>query len=103
MPNKMVPVLRGKILDEEGGLTLHRLCRICRLRDEVVITMVEEGILDPEGDDPATWRFPGASVTQVRLVVRLQRDLGVNLAGAALVLDLLDRLAAALERPPAHR
>ena len=93
MPNEIVPVLRGSILDEEEDLTLHHLCRVCRLGDELVITMVEEGILDPEGDDPATWRFPGTSVTQVRLVVRLQRDLGVNMAGAALVLELLDRLA----------
>ena len=93
MPNEMVPVLRGTILDEEGGLTLYHLCRICRLSDEVVITMVEEGILEPEGDDRRTWRFPSTSVTQVRLVTRLQRDLGVNMAGAAVVLDLLDRLA----------
>ena len=55
--------------------------------------MVEEGILDPEGENPETWRFPGTSLTHVRIVVRLQRDLGINLAGTALVLDLLNRLA----------
>ena len=54
--------------------------------------MAEAGILEPRGQAPGTWRFPGTSVTHVRIVVRLQRDLGVNLAGAALVLDLLDRL-----------
>ena len=93
MPNEMVPVLRGTLLDNESGLTLDQLCRICRLQSHFVITMVEEGILDPDGEDPTTWRFPGTSVTHVRIVVRLQRDLGINLAGAALVLDLLDRLA----------
>ena len=93
MPNEIVPVLRGTLLDDESGLTLDQLCRICRLRSDFVITMVEEGILDPDGEDPTTWRFPGTSVTHVRIVVRLQRDLGINLAGAALVLDLLDRLA----------
>lgn len=93
MPNEIVPVLRGTLLDDESGLTLDQLCRICRLQSDFVITMVEEGILDPDGEDPTTWRFPGTSVTHVRIVVRLQRDLGINLAGAALVLDLLDRLA----------
>lgn len=93
MPNEIVPVLRGTVLDEEGDFTLDQLCRICRQRAEAIITMVEEGVLDPEGEAPSTWRFPGTSVTHVRIVVRLQRDLGVNLAGAALVIELLDRLA----------
>ena len=93
MPNEMVPVLRGTVLDEEGSFTLEQLCRMCRLEEKVILTLVEEGVLDPEGEDPATWKFPGTSVTHVRIVVRLQRDLGVNLQGAAVVLDLLDRLA----------
>ena len=93
MANEIVPVLHGTVLDEESGFTLDELCRLCRQRAEAIITMVDEGVLDPEGEDPATWRFPGPSVTHVRIVVRLQRDLGVNLEGAALVLELLDRLA----------
>ena len=92
MSNEIVPVLRGTLLDEEVGFTLGQLCQACRLHSEVIITMVEEGILDPEGEEPETWQFPGTCVTQVRIVVRLQRDLGINLAGAAVVLDLLDRL-----------
>jgi len=32
-------------------------------------------------------------VKRVRTAVHLQRDLGVNLAGAALALELLDRIA----------
>jgi len=99
MPNEIVPVLRGTVLDEEGGFTLEKLCEMCRQRAEAIITMVEEGVLDPEeGEDPATWRFPGTSVNHVRIVVRLQRDLGVNLSGAAVALDLLERLARARGR-----
>lgn len=94
MANEIVPVVRGTVLDEERDFTLDQLCRICRQRAEAIISMVEEGILDPEeGENPTTWRFAGPSVTHVRIVVRLQRDLGINLEGAALVLDLLDRLA----------
>ena len=87
---KMIRVVRGTLLDEESDLTLDELCGICRQRRDVLMTMVEEGILDPlGGDDTETWRFPSISVTKVRIVLHLQRDLGVNLAGAALVLDLL--------------
>ena len=38
------------------------------------------------------WRFHISGVRRVRTVVRLQRDLGSNLAGAALALELPDRV-----------
>jgi chaperone modulatory protein CbpM len=55
--------------------------------------MVEEGILDPEGDRPGRWRFPPDCVGRVRAAQRLLLDLDVNLAGAAVALHLLERIA----------
>jgi len=92
MSKHIVRVVRGTVLDDQDDLTLDQLCRLCRAGQEAITEMVEEGILDPAGEHPADWRFSGTCVKQVRVVVRLRRDLGVNLAGAALVLDLLDRL-----------
>jgi chaperone modulatory protein CbpM len=92
MPREIIPVLSGTVLEEETGLTMGQLGRICGLQAESIMAMVEEGILEPEGDGPASWRFTGRSVTCVHTVVRLERDLGINLPGAAVVLDLLERL-----------
>ena len=92
MRKEIVRIVDGTLLDDEDGLSLDQVCRLCRAGREAIVEMVEEGILEPEGERPADWSFSGASVTRVRIVVRLQRDLGVNLAGAALVLELLDRL-----------
>jgi chaperone modulatory protein CbpM len=55
--------------------------------------MVHEGILDPSGRSVCTWHFPYSSVERVRRVMRFQHDLEVNLAGAALALDLLEKIA----------
>lgn len=92
MAKDIVRVVHGTVLDDEERLSLAQLCRLCRLQQEAIVEMVEEGILEPEGERPTDWRFPGTCVTHVRIVVRLQRDLGVNLAGAAVVLDLLERI-----------
>jgi len=48
----------------------------------------------PEGTAPERWRFPGMQLRRARVAVRLQRDLGVNTAGAALALQLLDEIEA---------
>ena len=90
--------LRGQVIEEETLITLDELCRNCTLESEEVVTLVREGILDPADDSldwthAARWRFHISSVWRVRTVVRLQRDLGVNLPGAALALELLDRIA----------
>ena len=89
--------LRGQIIEEETVITLDELCRHCTVQAEEVVTMVREGIIDPADGRPDTgaavrWRFHISSVRRVRAVVRLQRDLGVNLPGAALALELLDRI-----------
>lgn len=85
-------VLEGDNLDERPLVTLGELCRSCTVHAEWVIELVDEGILTPAGRQREQWRFYGSSLARVRTVRRLQRDLGVNLAGAALALELLEEL-----------
>ncbi len=92
MHDAIVPVPRVTTLDEEALLTLAELCRAAAVEAEAVRAMVEEGILEPVGKERHEWRFPGTSLRRVRLVVRLQEELHVNLPGAALVLELLERI-----------
>ena len=97
--------MSGQVIEEETELTIAELCRSCGVHAEIVVTMVEEGILEPSGDDPPHWCFPAPTLRRVTTAVRLQHDLGINLAGVALALDLLDRIDAlkarlrAYERP----
>jgi chaperone modulatory protein CbpM len=85
-------VLSGQVLDQNDVVTLADLCRSCTVETETITTLVAEGILDPLGGEVEQWQFTVASLRRVKTVIHLQRDLGVNLAGAALALDLLDRI-----------
>ena len=86
-------VLTGQVLEDSDVVTLTDLCRSCTVETETVTMLVAEGILDPMGRDVEHWQFSVGSLRRVKTVIHLQRDLGVNLAGAALALDLLDRIA----------
>jgi chaperone modulatory protein CbpM len=95
MPNKTVlSQITGVILEEQLELTLGEISRSCSVHAEYIIELVEEGVLAPVGRDPRGWRFSGIQVRRAARALRLQRDLGVNLAGVALALDLLDELDA---------
>jgi chaperone modulatory protein CbpM len=63
---------------------------------QYVVELVQEGVIAPAGGSvPDTWRFTSLHVRHTKIALRLQRDLGVNLAGAALALQLLDELETA--------
>jgi chaperone modulatory protein CbpM len=91
MSNKNILV--GQILEGHDLVTIDDLCRSCTVEVETVTLLVGEGILDPVGDDVEHWQFTITSLRRVKTAIHLQRDLGVNLAGAALALELLDRIA----------
>lgn len=91
-------ILTGQILEDYDLVTIAELCRSCTMEHETVTLLVEEGILDPIGVEVAHWKFTVTSLRRAKTAIHLQRDLGVNLAGAALALELLDRIAE-LERP----
>lgn len=98
MHNELLSLLTGEVLEEEVELTLGELCRACRVPAENILELVAEGVVEPRGREPAQWRFHGVSVRRVHCALRLERDLGVNVAGAALALDLLEELEAARAR-----
>lgn len=90
---KSEKVLVGHVFEENDVITLADLCRSCTVQTETVTMLVSEGILDPVGGEVEQWQFSIGSIRRVRTVVHLQRDLGVNIAGAALALELLDQIA----------
>lgn len=92
MKKDSLKMLSGDLLEEDVELSLAQICRACRLSAEQIVELVDQGVIEPSGREPVSWRFQGISLRRVRFTQRMQRDLGVNAPGAALALDLLDEL-----------
>jgi chaperone modulatory protein CbpM len=88
----MVTTHSGEVLDDTIELTLIEITRACSVSTEQIVALVEEGVLEPIGEEPDDWRFRATNLTTVRVAVRLQNDLGLNPAGVALALDLLSEI-----------
>lgn len=87
---RLVPI--GEILDENLKLSLTELAQRGSVHIEIIVELVQEGVLEPQGENPAQWRFTGPDLIRLRRALNLQRDLELNLPGIALALDLLDEL-----------
>ncbi len=90
--DKRQTVTEVLILEEQQDLTLDEVCRVSSAEIEQLLALVDEGVISPFGAEPAGWRFTGVQLRRVRVAVRLERDLGVNPAGAALALQLMEEL-----------
>ncbi|MBE9564123.1 MAG: MerR family transcriptional regulator [Proteobacteria bacterium] len=101
MVKQTTDILSGNILEEDTRLTLRQLSDACSVRAEYIIELVDEGFIEPSGIERSHWCFNGITLKRVQTAQRLQRDLGINLAGVALAIELIeeiDTLRARLER-----
>lgn len=74
-------------------LSLYEVTCSFGVSPEAILDIIDEGIIPAHQDEHFEWRFDSEAIRRIQVVLRLQRDLGVNLAGAGLVLELLDRIA----------
>ena len=83
---------------EPAALTLEDICESCGLSADELTAYLKEGLIDVEGDDKAQWRFTEIHLIHFQKVVRLERDLRLNPAGAVLALELLGEIESLKKR-----
>ncbi|MCE3045049.1 MULTISPECIES: chaperone modulator CbpM [Legionella] len=71
------------------SLSLQEISHSFGVTRETIIEIVQEGIVTVSRNESNEWLFDDEALRRIRTVIRLNQDLGVNLAGAGLVLDLL--------------
>ena len=92
MIKQTTDILSGYILEDELQLTLRQLCDACAVHAEYIIELVDEGFIEPSGMERSHWCFNGITIRRVQRAKRLQHDLGINLAGVALAIELIDEI-----------
>ena len=86
---EMIVVLKSRDL-----LTLEALARRANMHPDVVERYVELGVIQPCEGEGTSLVFEPSTVVRLGTVNRLRLTLGINLAGIAVVLDLIDQICA---------
>ncbi|MFT6943881.1 MAG: chaperone modulatory protein CbpM [Yoonia sp.] len=79
-------------------LSISELTIFCDVNAEWVVTLVEHGVVAPITQTAREWEFTPPHIARARKASRLMRDLGLNFAGVALVLDLIEERDALLRK-----
>lgn len=81
-----------ELIDNTTRYDLDQFCRLCHVERVLIVRLVEEGVIEVEGDSPEHWVFSFRTVKRLKRVYRLQRDLDLNIQGVALSADLLEEI-----------
>jgi chaperone modulatory protein CbpM len=79
-------------LSQSAPLTLEELCETGQIPHEFIQDLIEFEIVQPDQDEAEQLLFDEIQIHRIKTALRLQRELEVNMAGIAVVLDLLDEL-----------
>lgn len=85
-----IDLLEAHLLEENDWIQVETLLGLCDLTLDAVIELAELGVVAPRGIAPNEWLLPAAMLPRLRTMSRLMHDLGVNLSGAALAVELLE-------------
>jgi len=77
---------------EHEQLTLNDLATCTGVHPALIEYFVDYGLLEPSARTGTQLFFDPACIARLRMIERLRHDLGANLAGIAVILNLLDRL-----------
>jgi len=73
--------------------TLEEVCERCGAHTDIIIEMVEYGIVEPiEQPSAQEWYFNSQALVRLQRAQRLMDELELNLSGVALSLELLDEI-----------
>src|SRR5882724_10226299 len=89
-PSRTQPTTSGPFA-AELHLTMEELAAAAGIRPARLARLVGVGLVEPTA--PGAAEFSAGCAARLRRMLRLRNDLGVNLAGAAIIVDLLERLA----------
>jgi DNA-binding transcriptional MerR regulator len=74
----------------ELRLSVNEVAAAAGISPNMLARLVRLGLIEPVAE--GSTEFTAASVRRLRRMLRMRRDLGVNLTGAAILVDLLERL-----------
>ena len=84
--------MRMSDFDLDEALTFEVVAETVGTRRSLVARLAQQGLIETLESETGELLLPRRAVVQMRRMQRLRRDLGVNFAGAAVILELVGRI-----------
>ncbi|MFA6303212.1 MAG: chaperone modulator CbpM [Legionella sp.] len=85
-------IITGVIIEETVTYSVVEVCDRYHIPEQLVEEMIEHGLFDVPSNNVKTLVLHQKDLQKIESAMRLHQDLGINLPGVALALDLLEQL-----------
>lgn len=85
-------IVAGILMDETTTISYVEVCQRCNISEEELYEMLEHGLVSQQEMQLNKFHIDAKIVARIQSACRLQNDLGINLPGVVLALELLDEL-----------
>ncbi len=85
-------ILTGVLIEETTTFTFIEVCEKYHIPQQLLEEMIVQGLFTCQTTDQEELSLNQKELNRIESAFRLHRDLGVNLPGVAVVLDLLDEM-----------
>jgi len=85
-------LLIGVLIEDTTTISFTEVCHKYNIPKELLIEMMEEGLFPNQPTEPEQIALDQKALRRIESAFRLHRDLGINLPGVALAIELLEEL-----------
>jgi len=82
----------------DGRYTISAIAEMFEIHPQTLRLYEREGLIEPGRSEGRTRLYSDTDIERLEVILTLTRDMGVNLAGVEVILDLRDKLVRAMER-----
>ena len=83
---------------KDGKYTISAVAEMFEIHPQTLRMYEREGLLDPGRSEGKTRLYSDDDLEQLEVILTLTREMGVNLAGVEVIIDLREKLIKAIER-----
>ena len=85
-------IITGVLVDEHTTISFVDICQNYDISEDMLLEMIEHGLVQQPSATLKVIQVDRDTLSRIQSARRLQDDLGVNVPGAVLALELLDQL-----------
>jgi MerR family transcriptional regulator/heat shock protein HspR len=82
----------------DGRYTISAVAEMFEIHQQTLRMYERQGLIEPGRSEGGTRYYSEEDIDQLEIIMALTRDMGVNLAGVQVIIELREKLMRALER-----